>query len=145
MSGRETEPLHDARPEPLDQRVGPLDQPQHRRDRVRVFQIDRDIAPAALQQREARVLALAADIAPDIGGAIDPDHLGAHVGQQHRAKRRRADAGQLDDLHSLKRSHLAFLPLRAAELSMRGSRRHPTLLSPLRGRGREGVYGPDIR
>ena len=122
--GGEAEPLHDPRPKPLDQRVGPVDQPQHRRDRVRVFQIDRDVAAAALQQPEARVLALAADVAPDIGGAIDPDHLGAHVGQQHRAKRRRADAGQLDDFHPLKRSHLAFLPLRAAQSIMRG-RRHP--------------------
>ena len=72
---------------------------------VRVLQIDRDVAAAALQQREARVLALAADVAPDIGGAIDPDHLGAHVGQQHRAERRRADAGQFDDPDPFKRSH----------------------------------------
>ena len=30
-------------------------------------------------------------------GAVDPDHLGAHVGEQHRRERAGADARDLDD------------------------------------------------
>ena len=34
-------------------------------------------------------------------GALDPDHLGAHVGEQHRGERPGADAGDLDDAVSV--------------------------------------------
>jgi hypothetical protein len=32
--------------------------------------------------------------------AVDPDHLGAHVGQQHRGEGCRPEAGELDDPES---------------------------------------------
>ena len=40
-----------------------------------------------------------------VRGPVDQQHGSAHVGQQHRRQRRRADAGELHDLHVRKRSH----------------------------------------
>ena len=89
--GAEPKPLHHPRPEPLDQGVGPVDQAQRGIDPSLVLQIDGDVAAAARQQVEAVLLAGgAADpavVMPDVTRAIDPDHLGAHVREQHRAKR----------------------------------------------------------
>ncbi len=45
-------------------------------------------------------------VVTDIGGAVDPHHLGAHIGQQHRAKRSRPDPGELDDFDPGQRSHV---------------------------------------
>jgi len=36
---------------------------------------------------------------------LDPDHLGTHVGQQHRGERTGSDAGKLDDSQAVQRSH----------------------------------------
>ena len=50
--GPEPEPLGHARAEPLDERVGLLDQAQHGLDAVGVLQVDGDVAPAARVERE---------------------------------------------------------------------------------------------
>src|SRR5262249_6402658 len=108
---REAEPLHDPRPEPLDQRVRLIDQAQHRVLPGLVLEVDGDVAAAAQQQIEARVVAVAVGGGADIGGAIDAHDFGAHIGEQHRAKRRRTDAGQLDDLDPCERSHIPSFPV----------------------------------
>ena len=53
---------------------------------------------------------IAVGVGADIGGAVDAHHLGAHIGEQHRAKRRWPDAGELDDLDAFERSHVSPSP-----------------------------------
>ena len=48
--GAEAEPLGDAGPEALDERVGLLDEPQHRLDAVGLLEVDADRAPAAVER-----------------------------------------------------------------------------------------------
>ena len=92
--GAEAEPLGHAGTKALDQRVGLLDQLQHRLDRFGLFEIERDRAAAAIEQR---VLGIHRDSESRVGGAIDPEHIGAHVREQHRAHRSGADPGEFDD------------------------------------------------
>ncbi len=88
--GPEPEALHDARPEALDQRVGALGERQRKVSAGIALEIDRErLAPA---QRWICRTCLA-EAAPDM--AIEPDHVGAHVGQQHPGKRIRADTTDL--------------------------------------------------
>ncbi len=54
--GAEAEPLGDAGPEALDERVGPLDEPQHGLDAVGVLEVDADRAPAAVERLEVRLV-----------------------------------------------------------------------------------------
>ena len=54
--GAEAEPLGDAGPEALDQRVGLLDEREHRLDAVGLLQVDADRAPAAVQDLEVRLV-----------------------------------------------------------------------------------------
>ena len=50
----------------------------------------------------------------DMGlGAVDADHVGAHVAQHHRAHRARADSGQLDDRQSRKRTRHVLSPVKS--------------------------------
>ena len=105
--GTEPEPLGDAGAVALDQRVGLLDEPQHRLDAVGVLQVDADRAPAPVQRLEVRLVERRG---VDLLGAVDPDDVGAHVGEQHPRERPRADPGQLDDLDALQRSHDALPP-----------------------------------
>ena len=46
---------------------------------------------------------------PRVPAAVDPDDVGAQVGQQHAAERSRPQPGELDDPYALQRSH-ALLP-----------------------------------
>ena len=94
LVGPDAEPLHHARAEALDQRVGVLDEVEQRRRAVGVLEVDGDVAPAA--QRDVAVRRVGRRAAHRLG-ALDADHLGAHVGQQHRRERAGADAGDLDD------------------------------------------------
>jgi len=129
--------------------VGPVDEAQHRRDPFRVLQVDRDVAAAARQQVEAVLLADGpsdpAVVMPDIGGAVDPDHLGAHVRQQHRAKRRRADPGQFDNPHPLKRSHWASPSLSCVQLTIGTRAVPPPCLSCWRKPVSMSGMDPDLR
>ena len=104
--GTEAEPLGDAGPEALEQRVGALDEPQHELDAVGVLQVDADRAAAAVQRLEVRLVELRR---VDLLRAVDADDVGAHVRQQHPGERPRSDPGQLDDLDSCKRSHACKL------------------------------------
>ncbi len=96
----EPEPLHHAGAEALDQRVGFLGQRQHQLGALGGLEVDRnrgaaasgDVGPGGAKQRR-------------LVGAIQPDHVGAHVGQQHRGERPRADARHLDDPDALQGTH----------------------------------------
>jgi hypothetical protein len=103
--GAEAEALHHAGPEPLDQRVGALDHPERGGDRLGALQIERHAAAAALHDVPMR---LARRGAGHRGGAVDPQHLGAHVGEHHRGERPRADARELEDADSSQRSHVGL-------------------------------------
>ena len=111
--GAEAEPLGHAGPEALDQRVGLLDEAQHRLDAVGVLQVDADRAPAAVQRLEVRLVERRR---VDLLRPVDAHDVGAHVGEQHPGERARPDPGELDDLHALQRSHdacpLGFDPVR---------------------------------
>ena len=82
----DAEPFGNTSPEPLEQRVGPLRQAQHDLDAFRHLEVDGNRAASSLdhrpgQRRRTRVLR-----------AVDPDHLRAHVGQEHPRERPRPDA-----------------------------------------------------
>ena len=103
--GTEAEPLGHARAVALDQRVGLLDEPQHRFDTFRLLQVDTDRPPTAIQRLEVR---LVEHPRVHLLGPVDADDVGAHVGKQHPRERTGPDAGQLHDLDALQRSHDAF-------------------------------------
>ena len=92
--GTDAEPLGDAGPEPLDQRVGPLDQAQHGLDALGVLEVDADRAPAPVEDVGRRRRRVAAR---HVAGAVDADDVGAHVGEHHGAERAGTDPGELDD------------------------------------------------
>ena len=85
------QPLHHAWPKTFDQRVGALKEVKHLRDRGLVFQIEfDDLAPAP--GRRFKVFPGA--------GAIERDHLRAHICQQHAGERAGSDAGEFDDANA---------------------------------------------
>ena len=90
VRGSEPEPLHHTGPEPLDQRVGPVDQLQNDVTSLGTLDIDGDRAPAAMHH-----------VLVGAGGAhshtLDPDHVGTEVGEQHRRERPWPEPGHLDD------------------------------------------------
>ena len=99
--GADPESFGDAGTEPLDQRVGTGDEVEQGGRAVGMLEVDRDVAPTAQQDVRGR----------GVGrrpthrlGALDPDHLGTHVGEQHRRERAGADAGQLDDADAVERA-----------------------------------------
>jgi hypothetical protein len=89
--GTEAEPLDDARAHALDEHVGALDQIQHGGHRVGLLQVQCDARTTARQH------VLLARTEGPAAGPLDPDHVGAEVGQDHARVRARADAGDLDD------------------------------------------------
>ena len=97
--GADAEPVGDPGPEPLQERVGVGHETQHRLDPVGVLQVDADRTSVAVQDRHA------ARVEATVDGldAVDPQDLGAHVGEQHRRERPRADPDELDDLHPCQR------------------------------------------
>ena len=105
--GPEAQPLGDAGAERLGHAVGLLDQAQHDLDAFLLLQVDRDRAAAAVVDGEFRLGQAVHDMRP---GAVDADHVGAHVAQHHRAHRARADARQFDDRQSRKRTCHGFPP-----------------------------------
>ena len=97
----EAELLGHARPVGLDQNVRLLDQPQHRLDAVGILQIDRHRGPRSGRQV---VLSAAWHAETRVGRAVDLDHVGAQVGQQHRGERPGADARELNHLEAHQRA-----------------------------------------
>ena len=88
--GAEAEALHHPRPEALDQRIRLLHESQHDLDPGPVLQVEGDGSPPTAEH-------LAEGVRVAGRRPVDPDHVGAEVGEQHRPERRRADARELDD------------------------------------------------
>ncbi|MGY3405910.1 hypothetical protein ACVWZV_002023 [Bradyrhizobium sp. GM5.1] len=91
----ETEPLHHAGTETLDQRVGIRKQIEYLRDRRLVLEVELDHLAAA-----------ACDRLHVLPGAdpIERDDFGAHVGQHHAGKRARSNAGEFNDAEARQRA-----------------------------------------
>ena len=95
--GAEAQSLGDASAETFDQGVGAGHHAQDQFDTFGLLQIDRDRAATAIEQR---VLRLHRDAEIGIDHTIDAYHLGAHVGEHHRAHRVGANARQFNHLVS---------------------------------------------
>jgi hypothetical protein len=99
--GPQAQALHHAGAKAFDEHVGALDEGQRTIARVRLAQVQRQHLPPARQHVVGRgLLALAADA----------QHLGAQVGQHHRAEGAGADALHLDDLQSVQRPWHGVFP-----------------------------------
>src|SRR4051794_4550900 len=107
--GPETQSLEYTGPEPLEQHIALLEQAQHELHALVVLEVDPDGGPTAgehhatvdvtrRQHRDA--------------GALDAQHIGAEVGEHHRAERHRPESGELDDTQPLKRSGATHYSLR---------------------------------
>ena len=104
--GTEPKALHHAGAEAFDQRVGRRNQAQRRIDTGRLLQIDRNRALAAVEQRKAAGVEernVARVCIRDF--AVDDEHAGAEVRENHSAEWPRADAGELDNADALQRTH----------------------------------------
>ena len=87
----EPETLRDPRAEPFDKHIGPLHQLQDRVASRCSLEVERDRASPAVQHLEARFCG------KQLGGpvlALDAQHVGAQVGEQHAPHRGRPDARQ---------------------------------------------------
>src|SRR5262249_46085050 len=102
----EAEPLRDARTETFDQYVGLVDQTQHYRARLGALQVERDRASVARADIELGGHAHAESARFD---AVDAHNIRTEVGEQHRAHRAGADAGEFDDTQAGKWAHEGFL------------------------------------
>lgn len=94
LPGPDAETLGDARAVALDEDVGPFDQVEDAAGAVLGLQVDQYGALVAVGQVVRGV-----DGQARAAGAVDPDHIGAEVGQEHRGERAGPDPRQLDHAH----------------------------------------------
>lgn len=99
------EAFGDPGPVPLDQHVGALDEVQDGVRAGRVLEVDEDGALVAVGEVACRIDAETGPARP-----VDPHHVGAEIGQEHRGERAGPDARQLDHTHPGQR---AVWPVRA--------------------------------
>ena len=98
----ESEPLHGAGPEVLDEHVGPVEQPLEHRAPARRLEVQRQAFLVAVDAEEIRALAVderrspAARVVP-LAGLLDLDDARPHVGQLHGAVGPRQHAREIDD------------------------------------------------
>ena len=90
-----------ARPVVLDQHVAPLDQPRQRGAALVAAQVEGQRLLVAVERGEIPGEPVADDALAAQRVALprgfDLDHLGAHVGEHHRAERPGQDTRQVDD------------------------------------------------
>ncbi len=105
--GAKPQPLHDAGPQALDQRIGPLEQ----RERVLPPRLALEVERHRRAPPVDRVLPGVLDQRPALGvRAGDPHNVGAEIGQQHPAIGRRPDPLELDHSGAGQRSRHRALP-----------------------------------
>ena len=113
----DTQALHHAWPESLQQPIRLLDQAQRRLDPLRLLQVNRDRPFASVGQVRMPP--------PRTLGPVNSHDVRTKIGQQHPAERPRSDPRELHDLHANK-----------------GPRRHNA--SPLCG-SRKALLAPDVK
>src|SRR5262249_21124347 len=91
-----------SRPESFEQRVSTIYELERKLGTFAALQIDRHRAAAAVEQI---VLGLGVDAEVRVLGAIEPQHFGSHVREQHRAHRSGPHGCGLDDLVAEQTSH----------------------------------------
>ena len=101
--GAKPQALGDPRPKSFDQRVGALDEVEHDFHGAGILEIERN-GIAVAQQRVVFQRTRNAELPRLL--AIDAQHRRAQIGEQHRAHRPGADAGELDDFQAVQRSHI---------------------------------------
>jgi len=102
----ETEALHDAGPEILDENVRGFDQAMYEPDRLRRFEIERDALLAGVELAEIGALAIAKRRAQAHLLALrrfNLDHFGADIGQQARAIGTGQHDGEIQHANAVKR------------------------------------------
>ena len=145
--GPEAQALGDAGAKALEERIGLLDEAQHRLDAIGVLQVHADRATAAREHvlRRGRWIA-----AHDGLRALNADHVGAHVREEHPGERPGTDPRELDDRHPVQWSrHGVMLGVGQRAVKSRGGARpeaqprdvrappacvHPTRTDPARRR-----------
>ncbi len=99
--GTQPEPLHHGRTKPLDQRVRLRYEIEHRRDRLRLLEVERDRTLVTVVEVEPwRQVRLHAKL----GNAVDAQDIGAEIAEQSSSERRGADSAHLDDAKTIQRS-----------------------------------------
>ncbi len=111
----ETPLFHRSRLEVLDQDVGAFQQAQQHRLTLRLADVERDRALVAVDADEIAGVTFVERRAPVAHlvtlRRLDLDHVGAMIGQDHRAVRTAEDAGQVDDLQAGQRAGRFRQPL----------------------------------
>ena len=126
----DAEAFGDAGPEALEERVGGLDEAQDGLDPLGLLQVDADRAAVPIDDGDAARVAAPVDRLDP----MDPQHVGALVGEQHRREGTRADPDQLHHLQARQGTRHAASHCR---------RRNPMFLtSASETRGAEGPAGP---
>ena len=98
LVGADPEAFGDAGPVPLDQDVGPLDQPEEHLAALLLTEIEGERLVPAEDPQPGR------DPRHRFGHRIDADDPGAHVGEQHRQQRERSDPAELHQRDAGERS-----------------------------------------
>ena len=102
----QTEALHHAGAEALEEGVCAFDQLERDLDALGVLEVERDRAAAAGEQVAGRI---GRRFTRSVRGAVDADDVGAHVGQDHAAEGARSDALEFNDANAAERSHIVLL------------------------------------
>ena len=106
----EAQPLRHARPVVLDEDVRRLREALDDQDTLGRLEIDREPALAAVHRHEGGAVSVLRDRRQLARGLardrrLDLDDVGAHVGEVHRAERRRHRLREVDDAEALERFH----------------------------------------
>ncbi len=91
------EPFHHPGAKSFDEGVGIADEPEHGFDTGRRLEVDADRSSTAVKRADGGIVG---EVVGHVGGAIDADHVGTHVGENHAAEGCGTDALQLDDGHT---------------------------------------------
>src|SRR5690606_24786206 len=103
----QSDPLHDAGTQSLQQNVRPLDDLERQGARIVALEIQSDREPATIEDVES----FGAGLDRRAARTIDPDDVRTEVGEDHRGERRGPEAGDFDDAQAGKRRGLTHVHL----------------------------------